>query len=104
MNPPIAAAAIITASPNYLATTVGERVVILDVPAGVYYGLDAVGAYVWSLIQQPRTVTEVRDLLLEEFDVESAVCMAELQDLLQQLAAKGLIQVNAVPLTGHADV
>lgn len=96
-------ASAIAASPNYLATTIGERVVILDVPAGVYYGLDAVGAYVWSLIQQPRTVAEVRDLLLAEFDVEPAVCTAELLTLLQQLADKGLIHVTDAPRASHAD-
>ena len=93
----------IVASPNYLATTVGERVVILDVSAGVYYGLDAVGAYAWSLIQQPRAVAEVCDLLMAEFDVEPERCRTELIELLHQLAAKGLIQVTAAPPASHAD-
>lgn len=103
MMPPFDLATTVAASPQRMATVVGERVVILDVRAGVYYGLDTVGAYVWSLLQQPLTVEELRDRLLEEFDVEPAVCTAELLALLDQLAAKGLIQVLPPTPFSHAD-
>jgi hypothetical protein len=60
----------------------------------MYYGLDAVGARVWSLIQQPRTVQSVREALLSEYDVEPDRCERDLLALLNQFLAEGLIEVR----------
>ena len=61
---------------------------------GVYYSLDALGARIWALIQQPRTVREVRDVLLEEYDYKSDRCEHALLSFLQQLAAHELITIR----------
>ena len=46
-------------------------VAILNLKDGVYYGLNPVGGHIWNLILEPKTVAEVRDILLEVYDVES---------------------------------
>ncbi len=46
------------------------------------------------MIQEPRTVHEVRDALLEEYEVEPERCECELLALLQELTVKGLIEVK----------
>jgi hypothetical protein len=56
--------------------------------------LDAVGARIWELIQDPRTVNEIRDALLEEYDVEMERCERDLLAFLDQLAAETLIEVR----------
>jgi hypothetical protein len=68
--------------------------VILGLPRGIYYSLDPVGSRIWSLIQQPRTVSEVRDAILAEYDVEAEQCERDLLALLRKLEAEGLIQVT----------
>jgi hypothetical protein len=67
---------------------------ILHVKKGVYYSLDPVGARVWALLQQPRTVSEVRDALVREYDVSPQRCEHDLFVLLRELAAEGLIEVQ----------
>ena len=71
----------------------GEAV-ILDLSGGVYYGLDEVGARVWASIQAPRTVSDVCEALLEEYDVERPRCESDLLILLQELRARNLIEVT----------
>jgi Coenzyme PQQ synthesis protein D (PqqD) len=39
--------------------------VVFDLKSSVYYGLDTVGARIWNLIQVPRAVNEIRDILLK---------------------------------------
>jgi hypothetical protein len=56
--------------------------------------LDAVGARVWSLIQKPRTVGELRDVLVSEYEVEPDLCERDLIELLQGLADEGLVEVS----------
>jgi predicted transcriptional regulator len=57
--------------------------------------LGAVGARIWTLLQEPRTVGEIRDILIDEYEVELERCERDLLTLLQRLADKGLLEVRA---------
>jgi len=85
----------VVAPKDQVSSDLGGEVAILDLKAGVYYGLDAVGARIWSLIQVPRTVNEIRDILLEEYDVEPERCERDLLVLLRRLADEGLVEVRS---------
>ena len=50
-----------------VSSDLGGEVAILDLKGGTYYGLDAVGARIWSLIQEPKKVEEIRDILVSEY-------------------------------------
>ncbi len=84
----------IVAAQDQLSSDLAGEAIILELKSGTYYGLNTVGARIWDLIQQPRTLNEVRDILLEEFEVEPEQCQQDLSGLLQDLAAKGLIEVT----------
>ncbi len=84
----------VVAAKDQVSSDLGGEIAILDLKAGVYYGLDAVGARIWSLIQEPRTVNEIRDILLEEYDVEPERCERDLVALLRRLADEELIEVE----------
>ena len=71
----------------------GGELAILDSKSGVYYGLDPVGARVWSLILEWKTGAEIRATLLEEYDVEPAQLDGDILHLFNDLMAKGLIEV-----------
>ena len=85
----------VVAAKDQVSSDLGGEVAILDLKAGVYYGLDAVGARIWSLIQEPRTVNEIRDILLEEYEVEPERCERDLLALLRRLADEGLVEVRS---------
>jgi hypothetical protein len=85
----------VVAAKDQVSSDLGGEVAILDLKAGVYYGLDAVGARIWSLIEEPRTVNEIRDILSEEYDVEPERCERDLLALLRRLADEGLVEVRS---------
>lgn len=70
------------------------EVAILNLTTGTYFGLDEVGARIWNLIQQPRTVDEVKAALLEEYEVEASQCEADLLSLLAEMAVAGLVELK----------
>lgn len=76
-----------------ISCDLGGEAVILNVRSGEYYGLNAVGRRVWALLEGGRTVAEVRDGLLAEFDVDAERCTADLLRVLSDLAEAELIQV-----------
>ncbi len=84
----------VVASKGQVSSDLGGEVAILDLDAGMYYGLDEVGARIWELIQEPRMVGDIRDTLVLEYDVEPERCERDLVDLLQKLAGEGLIEVD----------
>jgi len=69
--------------------------VILSLQNSVYYGVNPVGASIWNLLQQQRSVAELRDAMLEEYEVEAERCERDLLDLLEKMRTEGLIQVVA---------
>jgi hypothetical protein len=85
---------VVAASGNQISSNLSDEFVILNLKTGVYYGLDKVGARVWTLIQEPKTLVEIRDVILDEYEVEPERCANDLQVLLQDMAAKGLIEVR----------
>ena len=67
---------------------------ILSLEDGVYYGLDPVAARVWHLLEERKRVNEIRDLLLKEFCVESDRFTRDLLELIEQLAALRLVEIE----------
>jgi hypothetical protein len=93
-NAPLRVADTVVASKGVMSSTLGEEVMILNPRAGVYHGLDPVGARVWELIQEPRTIEGLRDALLDEYEVEPARLEQDLIALLGSMRTNQLIDVS----------
>jgi len=79
---------------DQVSSDLGGETAILNFKAGKYYGLNAVGSCIWSLIQEPRTVEEIRDVLVSEYEVEPMRCERDLIALLQRMAEDGIVEVR----------
>jgi hypothetical protein len=86
---------IVVASKDNVSCDLGEEAAILHMRSGVYYGLDPVGARIWKLLDQPKTVEDLRAVILDEYEVEPAKCESDLLGLLEKLRAEGLIEVRS---------
>jgi hypothetical protein len=92
--PSLSDTSLITATQEQVSSDLAGESVILNLKSGVYYGLNAVGASVWNLVQQPKTLSQVRDALLEEYEVDGDVCDRDLRTILTELYEAGLIEVG----------
>jgi hypothetical protein len=90
---------IVVVSKDQISCDLHEETAILHVKSGIYYGLNPIGTRIWKLIQEPRTVPEVCDVLLEEYEVEPERCQRDVLALLQELASKGLIEIKDDAIT-----
>lgn len=86
---------VVVAASELVSCPLGEEAAILNVNNSVYYGLDTVGARVWHLLREPRRVMEIRDALLDEYEVEPERCESDLLALLEKMRNEGLIEVRA---------
>jgi hypothetical protein len=89
----ISGSSTVVAAKDQVSADLGGEAAILNLKNGAYYGLNSVGARVWELAQTPKTVGELRDAILDEYDVEPERCERDLLALLQELETEGLIEV-----------
>ncbi|MGH9348000.1 MAG: PqqD family protein [Vicinamibacterales bacterium] len=93
MASPLSLQSVVVASSHQVSRALGDDAVILDLNSGMYFGLNAVGARVWALLEHPRQVAEIRSVILDEFDVDHATCERDLLALLEELSGKALIEI-----------
>jgi len=85
---------IVVVAPHQISSDLSGASVILNLDSSVYYGLDKVAARIWNLLQQPRTVNEIRDALVEQYAVDPERAERDLHALLQKLSDAGLIEIK----------
>jgi len=85
---------IVSVGKNQVSCDMGGDAAILNLNSGQYYGLNPVGATIWALIQEPKTVGKVIETLLSEYDVDPAICERDLMALLKELEEKGLVELR----------
>ena len=68
-----------------------KELVILDLAKGEYFALGDIGARLWSGLQAGRTIEQVAQDVVEDFDVASDRALADLFALAEDLVARGLL-------------
>jgi hypothetical protein len=77
-----------------MARQVGDETVILDLGSGTYFGLDPVGARIWQLIGEGKTLGEICDTMLDEYDVTREALEHDVMELAEKLLAQKLVNIG----------
>lgn len=76
-----------------MAREVGNETVILDLASGTYFGLDPVGAQIWQLMAEDKTLAEVCEAMLATYEVSREDIERDVLKLAQDLSEKRLISL-----------
>lgn len=82
----------IVVSKDVVSCDLGGETAMLDMKEGVYYGLNEMGTIIWEFIQEPVTLQEIVDNILEEYEVDEETCFADLVELIEQMVENKLIE------------
>ncbi|KLI64623.1 PqqD family protein [Aurantiacibacter marinus] len=83
---------IVTRNENVVAREVGGETVLLDLEAGTYFGLNAVGGAIWTALEDgPRTLADLCSLVASTFDAPDDVIESDIKALISDLQANGLV-------------
>ncbi len=91
---------IVSRAKEQVSCDVGGETAVLNLANGAYYGLDAVGTRIWSLLAEPKTVSQIRAALLQEYQVIPERCERDLWRFLSELAEENLVEVRGGPGEG----
>jgi Coenzyme PQQ synthesis protein D (PqqD) len=82
---------ILTKAPTSAWRLIAGEAVILSLDTKVLRGLNDVGSRVWDLIDGQRTVSDIIDVIVEEFDVPRGQAAGDVEAFARQLLEKGLV-------------
>jgi hypothetical protein len=77
-----------------LVRQIEDELVLLNLEKECYFGLDAVGTRMWTLLTSSASVQDAYESLLAEYDVAAEELRENLQTLIGELQSKGLIEVR----------
>ena len=76
---------------DVLAAHLEGEAVLLDLKTKQYYQLNAPAARIWSGLEQALEPQRIVDALVDEFAVDAATAQAEMERVIADLRARGLV-------------
>ncbi len=87
---------LIRRTPGAVSRLVGGETIVLDFTSRRFFTLDEVGGRIWELIAEKGTLQEILKSIVAEFDVEPERTREDLEQLLAELEARGLVGIDGV--------
>ena len=75
------------------ATDLDEEKVMMNLDKGRYFALNSVGSRIWDIVEDEICVSEIVDILLNEYDIDKVSCEKSVINYLGQLKDAELITV-----------
>lgn len=75
-----------------MVAELNDEMVGLEPDAGLCFGFNAVAKRVWELLEEPRSLDQLLNVLLAEYDVSGSECAADVSSLLESLVGHGLVR------------
>jgi hypothetical protein len=88
---PIGEATLIRRTASVLTAEIDKQIVMMDIESGRYLGLDDIGSVIWKRLETPRTLGDLVDSLVEDYDAERAVITQDVRELLKEMATQGIV-------------
>lgn len=94
MTPPIPSDALISRSTDVLTTEFDDALLMLNIARGEYHGLNAVGARIWAVLEQPTSPAALVAVLVGEYEVTPDECAVAVDTFLMQLRDRNLLRIS----------
>jgi len=77
---------------RFIATELGDELVMMDTESGSYIRLNRTAREIWEYSKKPLTVDELVAALLAKYNVEEEQCRVEVVDCLKRMEANFLVE------------
>lgn len=83
---------LIQSNPDMIVVDMDGEKVMMSIESGDYFGINTVGSYIWDMIQDPKSLTQIYDGVKETFDITSSTeTKRDIEDFLEKLSQQQLI-------------
>jgi hypothetical protein len=84
---------VVIRSDEVVASDVDGEVVMMSVERGEYYGLDDIASRIWHLIEEPRSIREICEILFPEYDAKRERIEQDVLAFFQDIHEDKLIRI-----------
>ena len=93
-------------SQSVVARVVAGETLVVPVRARVgdlasIYSFNGVGTLIWKLLESPRTVPELVEAVIGEYQVEPAQAEHDVKNFVVEIQSVGLVELPALAIAGH---
>ncbi|MDO7907222.1 lasso peptide biosynthesis PqqD family chaperone [Paenibacillus sp. JX-17] len=85
---------IISQKPGTLVSDMDGEKVMLSIDTGKYYNLGQTGGRIWELLETPKTISQMTEILCAEYEIEADKCMEQIRAFVTKLSGEGLIIIG----------
>lgn len=82
------------ASPDVSISVIDGEAALLNVSTGAYFGLNAVGTFIWQTFTAGKTFGETVQGICREFSVDAARAAADARAFTQKILDRGLLRLQ----------
>lgn len=87
-------------SQSVVARVVGGETLIVPIRGKVgdlssIYSFNGTGTLIWKLLDSPRTIAQLADGVMQEYEVEAAQAERDVANFVSEMKAVGLVEVPA---------
>jgi hypothetical protein len=79
---------------DLIAEPIDDELVMADIDAGKYYGLNNIAAAIWQNVETKISVEDLCKRLCENYEVTAEQCSTEVLAFLNELETRNLISVE----------
>jgi len=84
----------VSVAPDTLINKIGDEAVLLNLKNECYYGLDSVGASMWTALTAGGTIEDAFNSLMAEYEVDGETLRRDLTGLVEKLIDQELIEIS----------
>jgi hypothetical protein len=85
---------VVTRNDDIVAGVVDADVMMMSIESGKYYQLNTSAGRIWDMLEQPRTVSELCEMLSKDFKVTPEGCQKEVLHFLDELVSRKIVKVE----------
>jgi hypothetical protein len=78
---------------SYVTAPLEKGLAMMSLEEGAYFGLDDIGAVIWDLLAEPKTVADLCTELQARYAVEPGQCEADTLAFLGELHNADMLQI-----------
>ena len=90
----IALNSVVARNDDIVAGVVDTDVMMMSIESGKYYHLNTSAGRIWDMLEQPRTVSELCEMLSKDFKVTPEACQKDVIRFLDELASRKIVKMR----------
>jgi hypothetical protein len=79
---------------NYLANEIDGEVVMMNIETGLYVSLNNTGKVIWDLLDTPKSIQTIIDLLVNTYKITLEQCTTDVVPFIEQMMQQEILVKN----------